>query len=49
MFPEFYRWRRANCLTTNLGGKINHPEIRLDTSSLIVPSYKSEEEGDQDY
>ena len=25
----------------NLGGKINHPEIRSDTSVLSVPSYKS--------
>jgi len=32
--------------TANLGGKINHPEIRGDNTALIVPSYKSGEERD---
>ena len=32
----------------NLGGKINHPEIRSDASVLSVPSYKSGEEADHD-
>lgn len=27
----------------NMGGKINHPEIRSDTNGLSVPSYKSDE------
>ena len=30
----------------NLGGKINHPEIRSDTSVLSIPSYKSGEESE---
>jgi len=34
--------------TANQGGKINHPEIRADTSALSVPSYKSGEESDDD-
>ncbi len=34
--------------TANMGGKINHPEIRSDTSAISVPSYKSEEQGDND-
>jgi len=34
--------------TANLGGKINHPEIRPDNSVLSVPSYKSGEETDHD-
>ena len=32
----------------NLGGKINHPEIRSDTNALSVPSYKSGKESDHD-
>lgn len=32
--------------TANLGGKINHPEIRSDTSAISIPSYKSGEEHD---
>lgn len=35
--------------TANQGGKINHPEIRSDTSALSVPSYKEKEQGDNDY
>ena len=34
--------------TANLGGKINHPEIRGDNSDLILPSYKSGEEDNHD-
>jgi formate hydrogenlyase subunit 3/multisubunit Na+/H+ antiporter MnhD subunit len=34
--------------TANLGGKINHPEIRSNTSILTVPSYKSGDENDHD-
>lgn len=32
--------------TANLGGKINHPEIRSDTSPISIPSYKPGEEHD---
>jgi uncharacterized membrane protein len=34
--------------TANLGGKINHPEIRSDTGVLSAPSHKSGEETDHD-
>ena len=34
--------------TANQGGKINQPEIRSDTNSHSIPSYKSGEESDHD-
>ena len=34
--------------TANLGGKINHPEIRGDNNALSTPLYKPGEESDHD-
>lgn len=34
--------------TANLGGKINHPEIRSETVPVSSPSGESHEEGDND-